>query len=253
MVVAHDTGLPVDPDRRDEHRLAADGPQAVDQGHGLLMAHALGVIAGAREIASLGVVGVDEIGHGDHLAHALDGGRRHTVVELSLVAHDGVHIDGGTVGGLLTAILRHDARLPLRSDEARGDGVVAEAESLPHGKDTRDVVGGVEEVELAIVERVGHDGCRQVVGGVAHIGKDGQHGRRGHLAVSANIVDQKNLLRCHDWLFSYGETTLTGTMKAAFKWPGAAYLMHFLCKVSKKNLGGMKGLVKISKTYPNKY
>ena len=97
----------------DEHRLGADGPQLVEQFMGLLVGDALGVERMAGEVAGLGVVGVDEVGHGHHLAHALDGGGCDAVVELTFVAHDGVNEDGGAAHCLLAAVLRDEPRLAL--------------------------------------------------------------------------------------------------------------------------------------------
>ena len=171
--------------------------QLVKQRVCLLLADAFGMVLAVREIAGLGVVGEDQVSYSDHLQHALDGGRRHAIVQFSFVAHDRVYEYRRAVGCLLLAVCRDDLGLSLRSDEARGDGIEAKAQLLPNWKNALDVVGGVKNVELAIVQRIAYQSGRQVIGGEPHIRKDGKHGCRGHLAIACHVVDQKYLFLVH--------------------------------------------------------
>ena len=194
VVVADDGRLAVDGDGGDEHRLRTDLAQLLHQLAGLLCRDALGAVGLVREVARLCVVGVAEVGHGEHFPHAVDGRRRHAVVEFALVAHDGIDEDGRPRGLLLTAVAGDEIGLLLRHDKSRRDGVEVEAQLLPYRKHPLDIVGRVQEVELAVVERVAHDGGREVVDGHSHVGENGEHGSGGHLAVAAHVVDEEYLL-----------------------------------------------------------
>ena len=196
-VVAHHRGLPVDGNARDKHAFRADLPQAVDELPGLVLVHATGPVGCAGEVAGFGEVGIAQVGHGEHLLHAVDGVGRDAGVELSLVAHDGVHVDGGAVCVLLLTVVGHDVGLLFRHDEACGDGVEVESQLFPHGKHTFYIFGGVENVEFAIVEGVAHECRGQVVGGEPEVGEDGEHGRRSHLAIACHVVDEEYLFFIH--------------------------------------------------------
>ena len=169
MVEAHHAVLAVDHYTCNYHRLGSRLAECVNHAARLGSRHPFRHIGRIRQITSLGVVGIDEMSHRDHLEHAADGGRSHAIVEFTLIAHDRVDEDDGAAGRLLLAIGRHDARLTLRDNESRGDGVEAETQFLPHGEDTRDIVGGIEDIELAVVERVGHQCRGQVIHRQAHI------------------------------------------------------------------------------------
>ena len=77
------------------------------------MADALRLVGTVGQIAGFGVVGITQMGHAEHFAHGVDGGRRDAVIQLSLVTHDRIHIDDGAFGGLLHAITGNNARLKL--------------------------------------------------------------------------------------------------------------------------------------------
>ena len=192
-MVAHHRGLSVDTDAGDEHRAGTDAAQLVDERAGPRSVHAVCTVGGVGEIAGFCIVGISEMGHGHHLAHAVDGGGGHAIVQVSFITHDGVYKHRGALRGLLHAVVGHDACLTLRHDESRGDGVETETQLLPHRKNARDIVGGVQNVEFPIVECVRHKGCGQVVDGQSHIREDGQHGSRGHLAITRHIIDKKYL------------------------------------------------------------
>ena len=196
-VVAHHRGLSVDRNARDKHAFRSDLPQAVDELPGLVLVHAAGPVGGAGEVAGFGEVGIAQVGHGEHLLHTVDGVGRDAVVELSLVAHNGVHIDGGAVLMLLLTVVGHDVGLLFRHDEACGDGVEVESQLFPHGKYTLYIFGGVENVEFAIVEGVAHECRGQIVGGESEVGEDGEHGCRGYLAISGHVVDEEYLFFIH--------------------------------------------------------
>ena len=63
----------VDQHARDDDRLRTDGPQAVDERLRFLGSHALGTIFRICEITCLRVIGIGEMSHRQHLAHAADG------------------------------------------------------------------------------------------------------------------------------------------------------------------------------------
>ena len=177
----------------DDDRLGSKLTQGIDQLVGFVHGHAILLIFRIGKIARLGVIGIDEVSHRQHLAHAVDGRGSDTIVEFSLIAHNGIDEDGGAFTCLVTAVLRHDAGLSLRGNEARGNGIELKSQFLPYRKYALDVVGGVEDIELAIVKRVGNQSRGQVVDGKSHIGENGQHGRRGHFPVSCYIIDKKYL------------------------------------------------------------
>ena len=102
------------------------------------------------------------------------------------------------------AEVRNDARLFLGHDKAGRDGVELKAELLPDGEALAHVLGGVVDVELGIVERIGHKCRRQVVDAVAHVRQHRQHGGKRDLAVAAHIVDQQQLSVLHEGLPWFG-------------------------------------------------
>ena len=60
------------------------------------------------------------------------------------------------------------------------------------------------DVELGIVERIGHQRRRQVMDTVAHVRQHRQHGGERDLAVAAHIVDQQQLSILHEGLPWFG-------------------------------------------------
>ena len=78
------------------------------------------------------------------------------------------------------------------------DGVELKAEFFPDGKTLTHVLGGVVDVELGIVERIGHKCRRQIVDTVTHVRQHRQHGGKRDLAVAAHIVDQQQLSVLHE-------------------------------------------------------
>ena len=82
----------------ERRRNRAEGFRLLFLGHVLVIGH-------VRQIRRLGVVRHDAVRHGDHLAHVGDGFLPYAVVQLALVAHDGVNKDQRAfLRGLLTEI-----------------------------------------------------------------------------------------------------------------------------------------------------
>lgn len=96
------------------------------------------------------------------------------------------------------AEVRDDARLFLGHDKAGRDGVELKAELLPDSEALADILRGVVDVELGVVERIGNEGRRQVVNAIAHVRQHRQHGGKRDLAVTAHIVDQQQLSVLHE-------------------------------------------------------
>ena len=94
------------------------------------------------------------MGHTDHLAHALHGCFRYTVIQFSLVAHDRIYEDHRTVGSLLTTVGSHNLCLSLTGNETGGNGIKSETEFLPHGEYTFYIIRSVHDIELPIVEGI---------------------------------------------------------------------------------------------------
>ena len=193
VVEADNRRLTLDGNARYQHRLGTNLPQLVYQHASLLVRHANLVVLESRQITSLRVVRVNQVGHRNHLLHARYRGRRNAIVQLPLIAHDGVNKRDGAVVGLFATIVGHHLRLSLRGDESRGDGTKREAEFLPYGKHADDVVGGVEQVKLPVIQRIRYERRGQVVSGNAHVRQHGKHGSRGHLPISSHVVYQQNL------------------------------------------------------------
>ena len=87
-----------------------------------------------------------------------------------------------------------DARLFLRNDKTGGDGIELKAQLFPDSKAFTHVFGSVVNIELGVIERIGHQGRRQVMNAITHVREHGQHGRKRHLAIAAHVVDQQKLL-----------------------------------------------------------
>ena len=129
------------------------------------------------------------------MPHKANRGLGHARIELAVVAHDGVDEHLGALLRTAVAKVRDDARLFLGHDKAGRDGVELKAELFP---DSEALLGGVVDVELGIVERIGHKCRRQVMDTVAHVRQHRQHGGKRDLAVAAHIVDQQQLSILHE-------------------------------------------------------
>ena len=138
------------------------------------------------------------------MPHKANRGLGHARIELAVVAHDGVDEHLGTLLRATVAEVRNDARLFLGHDKAGRDGVELKAELLPDGEALAHVLGGVVDVELGIVERIGNERRWQVVDAVAHVRQHRQHGGKRDLAVAAHIVDQQQLSVLHEGLPWFG-------------------------------------------------
>ena len=128
--------------------------------------------------------------HTDHLAHAFHTVFRHAIVEFSFVAHDGIHEDERAPLCLFPTIVGHHLGLSLRTDKACGDGIESEAQFFPNRKDALHIVGGLHDIELSVVQRIGNQRRGHVIDRIAHITQYGKHGCRGHLAVACQVVDE---------------------------------------------------------------
>ena len=109
-VISDDAVLAVHLRARHDDGFRAHFVQANRQRARFFLGHVL-VIGHIRQIRRLGVVWHDAVRHGDHLAHMGDGFLPYAVVQLALVAHDGVNKDQRAfLRGLLTEI-GHQRRL----------------------------------------------------------------------------------------------------------------------------------------------
>src|SRR3712207_9085021 len=111
----------------------------IEQSQGFVAADALLSVGGFREIAGLRVVRITQMGHTEHGSHRVDGGRSYAVVQLSLIAHDGIDEDGGALGGLLQAVTGDNVGLELGNNEAGGYRVERETYLFPNGEHAFDV------------------------------------------------------------------------------------------------------------------
>ena len=67
-----------------------------------------------------------------------------------------------------------------------------------------DIICGVLDVELPVVERIRHQGRRQAIRGNTQVGEYRQHRSHAHLAVAYDIVYQQYLFHLSRiWLQSY--------------------------------------------------
>ena len=64
---------------------------------------------------------------------------------------------------------------------------------MPHGDGAAHIVGGLKDMEMAVVEGVGDQGGGQVEDGVAIVGEDGEHGHHAHMAIAHHVVDEQYL------------------------------------------------------------
>ena len=92
------------------------------------------------------------------------------------------------------AKIGNNARFFFRHNEAGGNSVELKPKIFPNSKTLAHVLRSVVNIELGIIERIGHQGGRQVMDAVPHVREHGQHGRKRHFAVAAHIVDQQKLL-----------------------------------------------------------
>ena len=197
MVVADDGTRPVDLGTRNDHRLGAQREHSIHErtsliGRNLFCHRRIG------EQTRLGIVGHRVVGALDQAAHKADGRLGHASVEPAVVGHDGVDKHLGALLRAAVAKVRDDACLFLGHDKAGRDGVEFKAELLPDGETLADILRGVVDVELGVVERIGNEGRRQVVDAIAHVRQHRQHGRKRDLAVAAHIVDQQQLSVLHE-------------------------------------------------------
>ena len=189
MVVAHHGILPLDLTTGNEQGLTADAAHPVYQLFCLHPRDAFHLDGGIGEITGLGIVGEGEVGHADHLPHEFHLTFGHAIVEPSAIAEDGIDEDGGAQCALFSAIASHEFGLFLAEHQARADGVEAEAQFLPDGQGASDIVGGVLDIKLPVVECVRHEGCGQAIGRNPQVRQDRQHGSHAHLAVAHYIID----------------------------------------------------------------
>ena len=197
MVVTDDDIRTVDHSARNDHRLGAQGAHGIHKNAALIGRDLLGNGRIGKQ-ARLGVVWHRIVGALEQAAHETDRGLGHAGVELAVVAHDGVNEHLGALLRATVAEVRNDARLFLGHDKAGGDGVELKAELLPDGEALAHVLGGVVDVELGIVERIGNERRWQVVNAIAHMRQHRQHGGKRDLAVAAHIVDQQQLSVLHE-------------------------------------------------------
>ncbi|CDA35302.1 unknown [Collinsella sp. CAG:166] len=197
VIVTDDGVRAVDHSARNDHRLGAQRAHGVHKdaglvGRDLLCNRCIG------EQTGLGVVGNRVVGALEQVPHEADRGLGHTGVELAVVAHDGVDEHLGALLRAAVTEVRNDTRLFLGHDKAGRDGVELKAEFLPDGETLTHVLRGVVDVELGIVERIGHQRRRQVVDAVAHMRQHRKHGGKRDLAIAAHIVDQQQLSVLHE-------------------------------------------------------
>ena len=203
MVVTDDDIRTVDHSARNDHRLGAQGTHGIHESAALIGRDLLGN-GRIGEQARLGIVWHRIVGALEQAAHETDRGLGHAGVELAVVAHDGVDEHLGALLRTAVAKVRDDARLFLGHDKAGRDGVELKPELLPDSEALAHVLGGVMDVELGIVERIGHQRRRQVVDAIAHVRQHRQHGGERDLAVAAHIVDQQQLSVLHEGLPWFG-------------------------------------------------
>ena len=197
VVVARHAVPSVDAAAGDEHRLAAYFPDGIQQSACLFPRHSLRLVRHVGKEYRLGVVGEGEVCNAHHLAHRLYLVGSDAVIEPAAVAHDGVYEDDGAVVSLFATVIGQQFRLFFAVHVARADGIVTKPQFLPYRQSAPDVRRGVKGVELAVVERVGDECCRQVEGRVSEVGQDRQHGTHAHLAVACHVVDEEYLLLAH--------------------------------------------------------
>ena len=188
-----DAAVAVDAGAGDQSRPGSKGNEAVEHAAGLRPIHAFGAERNASEVARLGVVGESEVGHADHFAHEFHLVLAHTVVEMATVAHDRVDKNGGALTAELTAVGRHQPGLFLTEHQPRTHCIETEAQLAPHGDGATHVLGGFKHIELAIVERIRHQGGGQVEGSMTHVGQDGHHGRHAYMAMAHHVVHKQYL------------------------------------------------------------
>ena len=190
---ADDAGTAVDAGAGNQDVASTQCGEGIEHAARLVPRHALLAVGGVGEEAGFGEVGEGEVGLGHHLSHELDLALRDAVVEASAVAHDGVDVYGGAVGARLAAEVPDQPRLLLAEHQAGAYGVEAEAQLAPHGQRAAHVASGVEDIEVAVVQRVGHQRGGQVVDGMPLMGQDGQHGHHAHMAAAHDVVDEQYL------------------------------------------------------------
>ena len=197
MVVTGNRVRAIDHGARNDHRLGTQLAHGVHKGAGLFGRNLLGNRPIGKQ-ARLGIVGHRVVCALQQVPHKANRGLGHARIELAVVAHDGVDEHLGALLRTAVAKIRDDARLFLGHDKAGRDGVELKAEFFPDGKTLTHVLRGVVDVELGIVERIGHKCRRQIVDTVTHVRQHRQHGGKRDLAVAAHIVDQQQLSVLHE-------------------------------------------------------
>ena len=170
-------------------------------GAGFGPGHPVGSEGDVGQEASLGVVGEGEVGDSHHLAHKLHLSVGDAVIEAAAVAHDGVDEYFGALLVLPGAVVGHDACLFFTEHQSGAYRIEAEAQPLPDRERAAHVVGGLHDVEVAVVEGVGDECCGEVIDGMALVGEDGQHGYHAYIAVAYDVVDKEDLFQLviGDW------------------------------------------------------
>ena len=102
----------------------------------------------AQEQPRLGDVRRDDVGRGDKAAHALDHVRVHGVVELAVVAKDGVNDHQGPVVAKVADEVPHHVELFGRAEKAGIDPGKGQGQASPVGDDQAHVFGQVAEVKV---------------------------------------------------------------------------------------------------------
>lgn len=188
-----DTVATIDTGTGDYHRSGTQRNDGVEHATSLVPRESLFAIGGIGEQTGLGVVREGEVGHTDHLAHQLYLTMGHTVVETTGIAHDRIDEDSGALFVQLLAIVGDERGLLLTEHQSGANGIETETKLAPHGDGATHIVGRFQHVEPTVVERVGNERRRQIIGRMAKIGQDGQHSHHAYMAVAYHIIDEQNL------------------------------------------------------------
>ena len=111
---------------------------------------------------------------------------------MAFVTHDGIDKNTHAPAGLFPAETGHNIRLLLGHDKPCRNGIKGKAQLIPDFQSLFHIFRRFQNIELSIIQRIGHDGRRQIIYVVFHVGQNGHHRRQCHFSVTGDIIDQQN-------------------------------------------------------------
>ena len=190
MIIAGHRILTIDLTTRNQCRQAADATQFVKQRTSLFPGNTLHVDRRIRQVAGLGIVREGQMGHGDHFTHQFHLPIGHTVVEPSAITENRIHKDRCSQSPLFLTVAGHKFGLFFTEHQTCTDGIKREPEFFPDWQRPTDIIGGILNIKLPVIEGVRHQGRRQTISRNTQIRQNRQHSTHAHLAVAYHIINQ---------------------------------------------------------------